>query len=184
MQQGPKAWRAFWSRVTPGPPGVGLPLARGQQSAVSAPAYQYTNACGAELCFLKRFKPFGASRRRVASCALRQGMLMALLMLLLQAVGGNSAGYYEFDDAEVASYSSPELPLPRPFDTAACALQRLAQQQQLLRALQQVDSTAGQLLAQDETVKAYLEAGQSGVEVKEVREDFWSMAKPYLMRNT
>ncbi|CDJ36313.1 ribophorin I, putative [Eimeria mitis] len=77
-------------------------------------------------------------------------------------------GEYSFDETDIASTADVSLPLPRPFDSTACSLHHLAQQQHLLLALQQLQSSQSRRLLQDATVEALFQATQSGLIAEEV----------------
>ncbi|CDJ63987.1 LOW QUALITY PROTEIN: ribophorin I, putative [Eimeria necatrix] len=79
--------------------------------------------------------------------------------------------FYQFDETEIPAAADVSLPLPRPFDSTACALQHLAQQQQLLLALQQLQpaaAAASRSLLQDPALAALHEATHSGLVAEEV----------------
>ncbi|CDJ54174.1 ribophorin I, putative [Eimeria brunetti] len=94
-------------------------------------------------------------------------LLRLLLLLLLLTTGVSASEQYSFDEHEIASTANLSLPLPRPFDAAACSFNHIVQQQQLLQALQQLQPSASRGLRQDASVEALLEAAQSGLVVEE-----------------
>ncbi|CDJ40262.1 ribophorin I, putative [Eimeria tenella] len=91
-----------------------------------------------------------------------------LLLLLLAAATPSVCDFYQFDETEIPVAADMSLPLPRPFDSTACALQHLAQQQQLLLALQQLQPAASRSLLQDPALAALHEATRSGLVAEEV----------------
>lgn len=121
---------------------------------------------------------FGASLRRRLSqpqrpifpLYLQRHVLDRVVVALVLVVSVISVlGDYVFNEVELANIADYELPLPRPFDATACGLQHLAQHRQLMQALEQLHPQAARQLLQDNSVKAFYEAQQSGLVVEEVQ---------------
>ena len=96
---------------------------------------------------------------------LHKGLLLALLLLM---TGLSAAMEYSFDENEIASTSDVSLPLPRPFDATACSFHHLAQQQHVLHALQQLQSSTTRGLLHDASMEALFKATHSGIVAEEV----------------
>ncbi|CDI75522.1 ribophorin I, putative [Eimeria praecox] len=96
-----------------------------------------------------------------------KGLSLFLLLLMLLTRGLPVSGEYSFDENEIPGTADASLPLPRPFDATACSFNHLAQQRQLLVALQQLQPSANRNLLQDASVEALLKATQSGIVVDE-----------------
>ena len=86
---------------------------------------------------------------------------ISVALLFLEVIVSPVLSDYVFDNAELASTTDIKLPLPRPFDATACGLQHLAQQQQLMDALQQLHPQASRRLLQDKSLEVLYEAKES-----------------------